>query len=782
MTKTRRRTGDPAVYDAMSVFIDRGLRQDDSAFTPGVAVWTRENFAALRQHFIEQPDVGKDAYLAKLKGQLAGADDAVIQLMAELHFIHLLILSSTSSKKKRSILAAVLAFMKQPVEIPAELASALDHGFINPGTFYLTRRDAQLSFLIEFGEAWKALDPPKQASLIEDAWAFKDFLFGLPVHSGYAQREALLHLVHTDEFEAIVSREHKQLIAKRYAASVTSATDDIDRQIGQIREALTPTFGAEFDFYDERVRPQWQSGGSGAWDEFVKWARRFYEAPDFDHDERDYKFEAVAPLAEARSALMKGGDWRPHLREGFLNSANNLTDWRVHDRFLGWTEGQANPDTPSDAAEAALTAIWQEGDVAPRIDAFLDLVPSSELGAIGARLNIASYLLMSQNATEHPIYKPLPFKRARDLTQTASPPAGASASEVYLGALDFLDRFIEEAATRGLQLRDRLDAQGLVWCITKHGSKEQWSAQDREAFERWRGGETPEDESTLDQLAASLYLESDFLERVIKLLGQKKQVIFHGPPGTGKTFVARKLAEHLAGAEGSVDLVQFHPSYSYEDFVQGYRPAKDAAGFSLRDGPLLRAAKRAVDGPQGIHVLIIDEINRGNLAKVLGELYFLLEYRKEEISLQYADQPFRMPDNLWIIGTMNTADRSIALVDGALRRRFYFVPFFPSEPPVQGLLGRWLHRNKPDLLWLAAIVDAANARLADRHAAIGPSHFMREDLDESWIDLVWEHSIIPYVSEQLFGEGARIGEFALSKLRSAPGASDPGDEASAPPD
>ena len=782
MTKTRRRTGDPAVYDAMSVFVDRGLRQDDSAFTPGAPVWTGENFNALRRHFIEQPDLGKDTYLEKLEGQLAGADDAVIQLMAELHFIHLLIPSSTSGKKKREIVAAVLAFMKQPVEVPAELASALDHGFINPGTFYLTRRDAQLSFLIEFGEAWKALGATERAALIEDAWAFKDFLFALPVHSAYAQREGLLHLIHTDEFEAIVSREHKQLIAKRYASLVTSPTDDIDRQIGQIREALTPTFGAEFDFYGEAVKPQWHRGGSGAWDEFVKWARRFYEAPDFDHDERDYKFEAIAPLVKARAELVNGGDWRPHLREGFLNSANNLTDWRVHDRFLGWAEAQADPDTPSDAAEAALTAIWQEGDVAPRIDAFLDLVPSSELGAVGARLNIASYLLMSQNATEHPIYKPSPFKRARDLTQTASPPTGASASEVYLAALDFLDRFIEEASTRGLQLRDRLDAQGLVWCITKYGPREEWSASDREAFERWRGGETPEDESTLEQLATSLYLEPSFLERVIKLLGQKKQVIFHGPPGTGKTFVARKLAEHLAGTEGSVDLVQFHPSYSYEDFVQGYRPAKDAAGFSLRDGPLLRAAERAIDAPQGTHVLIIDEINRGNLAKVLGELYFLLEYRKEEISLQYADQPFRMPDNLWIIGTMNTADRSIALVDGALRRRFYFVPFFPSEPPVQGLLARWLQRNKPGLLWLADVVEAANARLADRHAAIGPSHFMREDLDDAWIDLVWEHSVIPYVAEQLFGEEERIGEFALSKLAATSGAPEQSDEGSAPPD
>jgi len=363
-----------------------------------------------------------------------------------------------------------------------------------------------------------------------------------------------------------------------------------------------------------------------------------------------------------------------------------------------------------------------------------------------------------------------------------SPAAGSSASEVYLAALDFLDRFIEEAASRGLELRDRLDAQGLVWCITKYAPRDEWTAQEGLAFEQWRGGETPEDESTLDQLATSLYVEPSFLERVVKLLAQKRQVIFHGPPGTGKTYVARKLAEHLAGTDGSVELVQFHPSYSYEDFVQGYRPIEDAAGFTLHNGPLLRAAKRASESPQGTHVLIIDEINRGNLAKVFGELYFLLEYRKEELTLQYADTPFRLPENLWVIGTMNTADRSIAIVDGALRRRFYFVPFFPTEPPVEGLLARWLQRNKPQLAWMADIVDRANSLLHDRHAAIGPSHFMRDDLDDGWIDLIWEHSVLPYIAEQLFGEEDRLAEFALARLRKAPNTASADDEATATAD
>ncbi len=165
--------------------------------------------------------------------------------------------------------------------------------------------------------------------------------------------------------------------------------------------------------------------------------------------------------------------------------------------------------------------------------------------------------------------------------------------------------------------------------------------------------------------------------------------------------------------------------------------------------------------------MIIDEINRGNIAKVFGELYFLLEYRDQAITLQYAtgEQPrFKLPRNLWIIGTMNTADRSIALMDAALRRRFYFVPFFPDKPPVRDVLRRWLKKHKSDMEWVAAVVDAANAKLTDRHAAIGPSHFLKSNLTPQWLQTIWEYAVIPFLEEQFFGEEYRLTEFALEKL------------------
>lgn len=288
-------------------------------------------------------------------------------------------------------------------------------------------------------------------------------------------------------------------------------------------------------------------------------------------------------------------------------------------------------------------------------------------------------------------------------------------------------------------------------------------------------GTQPSGES-LQALAAELYLSDDkFLKGIVSLLAEKRQVIFQGPPGTGKTYVARKLARHLAGSAERVSLVQFHPSYAYEDFVQGFRPKRmdgGQVGFELRKGPLLRAAERAQQEPEADHYLIIDEINRGNLATVFGELYFLLEYRDAEMRLQYSDkgEEFALPKNLFIIGTMNTADRSIAMVDLALRRRFYFVEFLPEEEPVKGLLGRYLEKNRTNAGWVVDVVDKANGLLKTygaSDAAIGPSYFMQKGLTPDKVALIWKHSVLPYIEERLFNDRERLAEFDLEKLRNA---------------
>jgi 5-methylcytosine-specific restriction protein B len=261
-----------------------------------------------------------------------------------------------------------------------------------------------------------------------------------------------------------------------------------------------------------------------------------------------------------------------------------------------------------------------------------------------------------------------------------------------------------------------------------------------------------------DGLARRLYLPRPWLQEAVDLLNEKRQVIFYGPPGVGKTFVAQALGEHVKRTGGEWRLVQFHPTFSYEDFFEGYRPSleeeQDTLAFRLRPGPLRLISREASENADKPYLLVIDEINRGNISKIFGELYFLLEYRDSLIQLQYSPtEQFKLPENLFVLGTMNTADRSIALIDSALRRRFYFYAFLPTEEPVRGVLARWLsakgYDDEPALL-LAELNAALTEELPADEFAFGPSYFMSEYGVRN-LDRVWQHAIQPLLEERFYG-------------------------------
>ena len=261
------------------------------------------------------------------------------------------------------------------------------------------------------------------------------------------------------------------------------------------------------------------------------------------------------------------------------------------------------------------------------------------------------------------------------------------------------------------------------------------------------------------------------LQKITDLLWDRKQVILYGPPGTGKTYLATELARQLT-EDGAVKLVQFHPSYTYEDFFEGFRPQRAEGSqltFELTPGPFRAFAEVAKDNPTTPYILIIDEINRANLAKVFGELYFLLEYRNQSISLQYSPkEEFTLPENLFIIGTMNTADRSIARIDTAMRRRFAFIELDPRIQPVQGLLARWLARNNlPNEP--ARLLGALNARLADADVAIGPSYLMKKAIYEraDGLERVWQYEIMPLLEDLFYGQRDLGEQYGLAGLRKA---------------
>ena len=501
--------------------------------------------------------------------------------MAEVLYVHLLFPDTIKVATKQEGIERILRQSPKPEAVPPKRIASLTPGLANTGPGFNTNRPYHVGLILEFAGKWKRLRPDERLRMLDDdPWAFKSYVMNLRLESAMLrdwpntprpQRCALLHLVHPDTFEPIVSIDAKEQIATAFENLVEDPDEDVDRRLQEIRAALSPTHGDAFSFYDSDIECQWK------------------------------------PKPAPKRAKASSGDEQPE-----------------------------RPD----------------GDEAP--------------------------------------------------------------------------------------------------------------------------------ESTgLDGLAESLCLPVRFLKEIKRLLADKWQVIFQGPPGTGKTYVAQELAECLAGASKRVTLVQLHPSYAYEDFVEGYRPAlkKGRPTFELKSGPLLAAAESARSDPDHKHFLVIDEINRGNVAKVFGELYFLLEYRGRRMRLQYSDKQFSLPKNLYVIGTMNTADRSIALVDLALRRRFHFVEFHPDEWPIKDLLRGWLAENgTPGTMWVADVVDRANELLRnDHHAAIGPSHFLKEDLSEADIERIWRHSVLPYIEERLIGSPGRLPEFELDRLRAKAAAPDEGE-------
>ncbi|MEU3299958.1 DUF4357 domain-containing protein [Streptomyces sp. NPDC006678] len=280
-----------------------------------------------------------------------------------------------------------------------------------------------------------------------------------------------------------------------------------------------------------------------------------------------------------------------------------------------------------------------------------------------------------------------------------------------------------------------------------------------------------------DELAGELLVhDTEWLREVRDLLWDERQLVLYGPPGTGKTYLALKLAEFLGGGPEQVKLVQFHPSYAYEDFFEGFRPQEDPqtreVAFRLTAGPLRELADLASrEGNRHIpHFLIIDEINRANLAKVFGELYFLLEYRNKSVRLTYSGDDFALPPNLFVIGTMNTADRSIALVDAAMRRRFAFVELSPRTEPTRGLLRRWLAKEGK-VAEPADLLEALNSRIDDPDFRIGPSYLMKKGVyREGGLERTWRTKILPLMEEHHYGEGVDIEKrYGLAALRESLG-------------
>jgi 5-methylcytosine-specific restriction protein B len=734
------------IENAAWLVLGPGLRGDPSRLDPAVVTWTAATAGELLRRVQDEPDLGKASFLVKLQHQLDGAPREVVLLAAELLYLQVLPLSNLKTETKRERIDTVLLWLDPVQAMPAEMADGLSAaGVFNGGAGFNIQIWQQLVWLCRFVSVWHALPDEDRQAALADPWAFRRVAAGTPQDQP-SIRHSLEYLAWPGWFEPVVASAQRRQIRRAFAYRIggPSGTDDesIAWDLHKIRQALDAEAGNRISWYRPPYVHKWRPDGTVG-------QRAWLVRPD----------QGGAELV-AR--------WR---EEGFVCvTASHL--------------GEVPAGSDLAQLQAAVEADYQHEDYAQRLalaheyHAFLTRMKAGDLvvAVSGGSLRVGV-------VGGEPEYSDDGTRLLRTVAWSSQAVPRTEAPSVVLGLLDQQGTVVD--VTAGLEV--------LSTYLPESGGRG-----------RGAGGplmtDVPRLPAVTDALAASMHMPGPALQEIVDLLQARQQIVLYGPPGTGKTYLARKLGEHLVGGDdpSRARLVQFHPSYAYEDFFEGYRPAETASGeatFSLQPGPLrdLAAEARREGNSASPFVLVIDEMNRANIAKVFGELYFLLEYRDESIRLQYQPaEAFRLPRNLFIVGTMNTADRSIALVDAAIRRRFAFVEMHPDEPPVKDVLAAFLAATGRPNDERAGLLNALNEAIEDhdRDFRIGPSYLMKPDAaTPGGLERIWKYDLLPLLEDHYYGRLSRPelhDRFGLAALRGSgepftPAADDLGEPAAQAP-
>jgi 5-methylcytosine-specific restriction protein B len=702
--------------------IEVGFGGDGSLLTPGDPVWTSANLDALERDYVDKPDTGGDGFFDKLKRQLAGASPVMVQLFAELLILNVLPISNVGGPLKVKQVRSVLDMSGDPVTLPSDVEAALlGGGVFGGGQAFTTHRWAQLAYLIELARHFRSLPEQRWTEALADPLVFRDEVSAVSTGQA-AQRQSLLYLAFPHFYLPVVKAGHRTSLRDAFADDyLTDPSGDVDIDLAGIYSAITEAEGGHVDLYAEPWISRWQKSSS----------------PDPEPTDQ------VQHAWKVHGSNVKGQDMVP--------------TWRAK-QFVSLAASLLRPvdaDVSREELKAFVDEDYRSSGYAARQEKF------DEFYTLLKRIHPSDLVVTISQGMVH--------------FGTVTGPAEFTPSSDGRSNLRRSVKWFEHPCPWSdipSDIAARLSAQGEVLDLSQHLEELLALAERRPPRPGPAAVHLP---NATQELADRIHVGLDWLQDCVELLRDRRQLIFYGPPGTGKTYIAQQLAWHVTD-KGNVKLVQFHPAYSYEDFFEGFRPQGEAGGqigFTLKAGPLRSLVDKAAENPEAAYVLIIDEINRGNLPKIFGELYFLLEYRDQAIDLMYSSdsaEPFSLPKNIFVIGTMNTADRSIALVDTALRRRFAFLPLHPSEQPTRGILRSWLAAKGYDST-LADLHDELNARISDTDFKIGPSYFMREkiatDATGKAFELMWRTDILPLLEEHHFGDRNIdvAGRYGLSALR-----------------
>ncbi|MFE4082266.1 McrB family protein [Paenarthrobacter sp. YIM B13468] len=710
--------------------ISAGLRGEPSPLDGRTYTWTSEAAKDLARRSTNT-DVGPGSFMAKLERQLDGAARETVLLAAELVYLQVLPLENVTAGTKIARVEKVLSWVPEAnVELPEDLREGLQaKGAFNGGVGFNIQVADHVGWLSRFVEHVTEQPESLIDKALEDPWAFIALTHSVP-KDWPTIRYSIEFLAWPDTLQPVVSRDHRIKIRNAFAGIIGGPTGDTEIEIAKdllnIRKAQQGDSEEFIEWYDEPYLSEWQPSSGDA-------GRRAWL------------------VRQNQGGIAMVDSW---LGQDFVS---------LRAQHLGSPAQGSN----FDQIQAAVNAGYQHIDYAER------KVRAQEFYRFLTQMTVDDFVL---TAFESDLYLGVITGEAEYADDETSGLRRQVAWRREPIANDDLPapmpRLLEEQGS----VVDLTDGLSIITAWFE--AEPVLSGTEPVPAPLPQATVVPQLREATTDLATKLHVQRDDVQEVIRLLQTRQQIVFYGPPGTGKTYLAGKIARFLAGEEHGdhVKTVQFHPSYAYEDFFEGYRPAKsDGAnvGFSLEPGPLRRiAAEASLDGNRDKpYFLIIDEMNRGNLAKIFGELYFLLEYRDQGINLQYnPQQTFVLPPNLFIIGTMNTSDRSIALVDAAIRRRFAFVELHPQEGMISGMLERFLEATgKPALR--AELLNALNSEIeaTNRDFMIGPSYFMKPHAEtDQGLAEIWKYELLPLLEEQYFGRLSRekIREkFGLETIR-----------------